>query len=90
MAILAVPVAVTCKGLLGFDDSAGGTSLGLLLPVDFVRAVESSSSERSALQSHSMYGMLKQYQLQSALPIFLFVLILWQEKDSLVAQQCQT
>ena len=51
MAILAVSVAETCKGLLGLDDSAGGESLALLLPVDFGRAVESSSSETSALRS---------------------------------------
>ena len=55
MANLAVSVAVTCKGLLGFDDSAGDRSLALLLPVDFGRAVESSSSERSALHSHTAF-----------------------------------
>lgn len=55
MAILAVSVAVTCKGLLRVDDSAAGSSLTLLLPVDFGRAVESSSSERSALYSHTAF-----------------------------------
>ena len=53
MAILAVSVAETCKGLLGSADNADGASLALLLPVDFGRAVESSSSERSALHSQT-------------------------------------
>lgn len=55
MATLAVSVAETCKGLLGLDDSAGGESLALLLPVDFGRGEESSSSETSALHSYKAF-----------------------------------